>query len=86
MKNLAYQVGNKKAALVTAHIFLKINGYRLQRISLLRDSVRDDLAVANVAVATNQLSRRKIWGDTTKMSRLKWMKGLRRRVVYRRKT
>ena len=56
MKNKAYQDGNKRAALVAADIFLKINGYRLQRIKLLRESVSNGLANAHVAVTTNQLS------------------------------
>lgn len=56
MKNNAYQDGNKRAALVAADIFLKINGYRLQRIQLLRESVSNGLANAHVAVTTNQLS------------------------------
>lgn len=56
MKKLAYQDGNKRTALVAADMSLKINGYRLQRIPLLRDGVGNDLSDVHVAVTTNQLS------------------------------
>ncbi|KAK2764296.1 hypothetical protein FQN54_008988 [Arachnomyces sp. PD_36] len=54
MKNHAYQDGNKRTALLAADMFLKINGYRLQKVPLHEDQVNQDLANAHVAVVTNQ--------------------------------
>ncbi len=56
IKNHAYMDGNKRAALIAADMFLKINGYRLQQIPLLCDSVGKGLADAHLAVTKNQLS------------------------------
>lgn len=57
MKNHAYQDGNKRTALLAADMFLKINGYRLQRAPLQPDSVHDRidqrLADAHVAICTS---------------------------------
>ncbi|UNI24944.1 hypothetical protein JDV02_010659 [Purpureocillium takamizusanense] len=52
--NHAYQDGNKRAALVAADMFLKINGYQLQKKPFGRDSVNEELKRAHVAVATSQ--------------------------------
>lgn len=51
--NHAYQDGNKRVALVAADMFLKINGYQLQKKPFGRDEVNDSLKDAHVAVATN---------------------------------
>ncbi|MCJ1345140.1 hypothetical protein MMC31_003345 [Peltigera leucophlebia] len=56
MKNHAYQDGNKRTALLAADMFLKLNGYRLRHIPLVRDRVGNGLADAHVAVTTNQWS------------------------------
>ena len=53
MKNHAFQDGNKRTALVAADMFLKINGYCLQKIPLQADDANDKLANAHVAVCTN---------------------------------
>ncbi len=57
MKNHAYQDGNKRTALVAADMFLKINGYILQKVPLQANSTNDcviqQLADAHVAVCTN---------------------------------
>lgn len=53
MKNHAYQDGNKRTALVAADMFLKINGYKLQKTPLQSDDVRRSLEQALVAVCTN---------------------------------
>lgn len=52
MKNHAYQDGNKRTALVAADMFLKINGYKLQRAPLQKDEMRESLENAHVAVVT----------------------------------
>ncbi|KND88283.1 hypothetical protein TOPH_07132 [Tolypocladium ophioglossoides CBS 100239] len=52
--NHAYQDGNKRAALVAADMFLKINGYQLQEKPFGRDSVNEELKRAHIAVATSQ--------------------------------
>lgn len=54
MKNHAYQDGNKRTALLAADMFLKINGYRLQKVPSADDPINKDLADAHVAVVTNQ--------------------------------
>lgn len=56
MKNHAFQDGKKRTALVAADMFLKMNGYRLQRIPSVCESVDNGLADAHVAVTTNQRS------------------------------
>lgn len=52
--NHAYQDGNKRAALLAADMFLKINGYQLQKKLFTRDELDRQLQNAHVAVATNQ--------------------------------
>lgn len=54
MKNHAYQDGNKRTALLAADMFLKINGYRLQKAPLSQDTTGVDLANAHSAVCTGQ--------------------------------
>lgn len=54
MKNHAYQDGNKRTALLAADMFLKVNGYLLQRVPFAEDLVNDGLAEAHVSVVTNQ--------------------------------
>ncbi|KAF2158473.1 hypothetical protein M409DRAFT_31026 [Zasmidium cellare ATCC 36951] len=54
MKNHAYADGNKRAALVAADMFLKINGYKLQAKVLGVDHCSEGLAAAHVAVTTGQ--------------------------------
>lgn len=54
--NHAYQDGNKRAALVAADMFLKINGYQLQKSPFGKDDVDEELKRAHVAVATNEWS------------------------------
>ena len=57
MKNHAYPDGNKRTALVAADMFLKINGYKLQRVLLqandVNDRVNQSIADAHVAVCTS---------------------------------
>ena len=43
MKNRAYQDGNKRTALVTADMFLKINGFSLQEMPTANDAVNGDI-------------------------------------------
>lgn len=50
----AYQDGNKRAAMATADMFLKINGYRLQQTPFEKDSINEGLANAHLAIATQQ--------------------------------
>lgn len=52
--NHAYQDGNKRVALLAADMFLKINGYQLQKKLFTRDELDSQLQSAHVAVATNQ--------------------------------
>lgn len=54
MKNHAFQDGNKRTALVAADMFLKINGYSLQKVPFAEDPHNKGLANAHVAVVTNQ--------------------------------
>lgn len=54
MKNHAFQDGNKRTALLAADMFLKINGYFLQKIPFAEDINNKGLANAHVAVVTNQ--------------------------------
>lgn len=53
MKSHAYQDGNK-TALLAADMFLKINGYKLQKTPMAYDAVNHDITNAHVAVVTNQ--------------------------------
>ncbi len=54
MKNHAFQDGNKRTALLAADMFLKINGYYLQKVPFAEDTHNKALANAHVAVVTNQ--------------------------------
>ncbi|RMZ72879.1 DOC family [Pyrenophora seminiperda CCB06] len=58
MKNHAYQDGNKRTALVAADMFLKINGYQLQKETTLQpdEDVSQRLENACVAVCTGAWS------------------------------
>ncbi|OBT89584.1 hypothetical protein VE02_01738 [Pseudogymnoascus sp. 03VT05] len=60
MKNHAYQDGNKRIALVAADMFLKINGYKIQRKPMAHDAMNDGVADALVLVATNQWDAKKL--------------------------
>ncbi|CRK21892.1 hypothetical protein BN1723_012517 [Verticillium longisporum] len=51
--NHAYQDGNKRAALLAADMFLKINGFHLQKNPFGRDEVNNGLKDAHVAVAAD---------------------------------
>jgi death-on-curing family protein len=52
--NHSYQDGNKRIALLAADMFLKMNGYQLQRKPFATDDVNEGLKNAHVAVASNQ--------------------------------
>ncbi|KAF4473189.1 doc family [Fusarium agapanthi] len=52
--NHAYQDGNKRVALLAADMFLKINGYQLQKMLFTSDELDQQLQSAHIAVATNQ--------------------------------
>lgn len=52
--NHAYQDGNKRVSLLAADMFMKINGYQLQKTLLSRDELDEQLQSAHVAVATKQ--------------------------------
>ncbi|KAJ0415368.1 hypothetical protein BJY00DRAFT_317908 [Aspergillus carlsbadensis] len=54
MKNHAYIDGNKRTALAAADMFLKINGYYLQKVPSAEDKHNKELTEAHVAVVTNQ--------------------------------
>lgn len=54
MKNHAFQDGNKRAALLAADMFLRVNGYNLQRVPFAEDAHTDGLAKAHVAVVTKK--------------------------------
>lgn len=60
MKNHAYQDGNKRTALLAADMFLKINGYQLQRQPMAPDAVNHDITNAHVAVATSQWDAKRL--------------------------
>jgi death-on-curing family protein len=60
MKNHAFQDGNKRTALVAADMFLKINGYLLQKVPLAEDKYNKALANAHVAVVTNQWTAKQL--------------------------
>lgn len=53
IKNHAFQDGNKRTALLAADMFLKINGYALQKTPLQPDAVNQALTDAHLAVCTN---------------------------------
>lgn len=52
--NHAYQDGNKRAALLAADMFLKINGHKLQGVPFTGDELDRQLMTAHLAVASNQ--------------------------------
>lgn len=54
MKNHAYQDGNKRTALLAADMFLKINGFKLQKTPMAHDAVNHGITNAHVAVVTSQ--------------------------------
>ncbi|KAI5855546.1 DOC family protein [Durotheca rogersii] len=54
IRNHAYQDGNKRTALLAADMFLKINGFQLQKKPFDRDEVNDGLKDAHLAVAANR--------------------------------
>jgi death-on-curing family protein len=56
MKNHAFQDGNKRTALVAADMFLKINGYRLQKVPLQPGAEAQTLEDALVAVCTDKMT------------------------------
>ncbi|GAB0139196.1 hypothetical protein EsDP_00007409 [Epichloe bromicola] len=52
--NHAFQDGNKRAALVAVDMFLKMNGYELQKKVFSKDAVDQQLKSAHIAVATTE--------------------------------
>ncbi|KAL2819485.1 DOC family protein [Aspergillus granulosus] len=54
IKNHAFLDGNKRTALVAADMFLKINGYYLQKVPFTEDMPNKSLTNAHLAVVTNQ--------------------------------
>lgn len=54
MLNHAFQDGNKRTALLAADMFLKINGFYLQKVPFAEDLNNKALANAHVAVVTKQ--------------------------------
>lgn len=54
MMNHAYLDGNKRTGLVAANMFLKINGYKLQKVPLEHDNHNEALANAHVSVVTKE--------------------------------
>ncbi|CAP79025.1 Pc06g00320 [Penicillium rubens Wisconsin 54-1255] len=62
MRNHAFQDGNKRTALVAADMFLKINGYYLQKVPFAEDKNDKELSNAHVAVVTNQWTAKQL-GD-----------------------
>jgi len=60
MKNHAYQDGNKRTALLAADMFLKINGYQLQKTPLADDPVARGITEAHVAVVTHKWERQEL--------------------------
>lgn len=53
-KNHPFQDGNKRAAMVAADAFLKINGYQLQEVPFKDVKTNDILARAHKAIVTNE--------------------------------
>lgn len=62
MTNHAYQDGNKRTGLVAADMFLRLNGYCLQKVPTKEDANNKNLANVQVAVVTNQWSSEQL-GD-----------------------
>ncbi|KAF4627335.1 hypothetical protein G7Y89_g10824 [Cudoniella acicularis] len=60
MKNHAYQDGNKRTALVAADMFLKINGYQLQKTPMAPDAVNHDITNAHIAVTTSKWNAKQL--------------------------
>ena len=60
MKNHAYQDGNKRTALVAADMFLKMNGYKLQKTPLAKDEISHGITKAHVAVVTSKWDVKKL--------------------------
>jgi death-on-curing family protein len=60
MKNHAFSDGNKRAALVAADMFLKINGYQLQAKPMAEDKNNQGLKQAHIAVTTEQWDAEKL--------------------------
>lgn len=56
IKNHAWQDGNKRAALIAVNTFLKVNGFKLQAISLAPDPNNNAIADAHVRVAAGTWS------------------------------
>ncbi|KAK2746004.1 hypothetical protein FQN55_005826 [Onygenales sp. PD_40] len=56
MKNHAFMDGNKRTALIAADMFLKINGYYLQRVPFIEDTHNRGLQDAHVAIVTNRMN------------------------------
>ncbi|RAL09230.1 type II toxin-antitoxin system death-on-curing family toxin [Aspergillus homomorphus CBS 101889] len=54
MKNHAFLDGNKRTALLAADMFLKLNGYYLQKVPFAEDTYDRALSNAHVAVVNNQ--------------------------------
>lgn len=54
--NHSFPDGNKRAAFLAADMFLKINGFRLQKRQFANDEVNEGLKTAHVFVASNQWS------------------------------
>ncbi|KAI8623106.1 hypothetical protein F5Y19DRAFT_493629 [Xylariaceae sp. FL1651] len=58
--NHAFQDSNKRIALLTADMFLRINGYQLRQTPFGKDEVNEDLKNAHVAVASNTWTAEKL--------------------------
>ncbi|KAK2731174.1 hypothetical protein FQN57_003546, partial [Myotisia sp. PD_48] len=55
MKNHDFQDGNKRTALMAADMFLKINGYKLQKVPIEEDEANKSIADAYVALVSHLL-------------------------------
>ncbi|KAF2218856.1 DOC family protein [Elsinoe ampelina] len=53
-KNHAFQDGNKRAAMLVADTFLKINGYALQQVPFQDERTNTILSKAHLAVVNNE--------------------------------
>lgn len=60
VKNHAYQDGDKRTALLAADMFLKINGYKLQRTPKAHDAGSHDITNAQVAVTTSRWDAKRL--------------------------
>jgi len=61
MMNHAYQDGNKRTALLAADMFLRINGYQLQKTPMAdNDEVSRAMTDAQVAVVTKKWERQRL--------------------------